>query len=204
MTVTTKLNVDLVHPGLAPEMDATQDDRCSRALELTLWENGVAFPVPEDCTVLIRYGKPDGRGGAYDTLPDGTTAYSISGNTVTVYLTPQVCTVPGRVALAVTLFQGDGELTCFQVWLNVHPVPRRAMDSRKYVNITGFLPQPGEAAVGQYLRVAAVDSAGKVTAVETADGAAGLPEAAVEGAFLRVVDGVWAAVALESAEEVSF
>lgn len=205
MIATTKFSMDLARPGVTPILDAVQEDKYSRELQIGLYTNGVAFPVPEDCAVLIRYGKPDGRGGVYDTMPDGTAAWSISGNEVTVRLAPQVCTVAGKVTLSVTLLHGGAELSCFPVQLNVHGRQEGAPESRQYIHITGFLPQTAAAQPGQYLKAAAVDENGRVTAVETGE-MGGLPGVSTEneGAFLRVVDGAWAVAALESAEEVSF
>lgn len=166
MIITSKIKMDLANPQRRINIDAMQDDRYSRDLQIGLYCGGVAFTPPEDCRVLVRYRKPDGRTGTYDTLPDGTTAWSISGNTVTVALAPQVCTVSGRVELTVALLCGGAQLSCFGMELQVHPQPGKAPKSEPYVNITGFIPQPQAAQVGQYLKVAAVED-GRVTALET-------------------------------------
>lgn len=205
MITTHKISIDLVRPDLMPILAVVQDDKYSRNLEISLFENRLPFPVPEDAAVLIRAGKPDGRAVVYDTMPDGTVAYSISGNTVTVRLAPQVCTAAGQVKIMVTLLRGDAELSCFAMLLNVHARPQGVPESSRYIHVGGFLPQTASALPGQYLKITAVDDQGKVTGVAGAS-ASGLPEVTAEhnGAFLRVVDGVWTAAAMENAEEVSF
>lgn len=205
MTATTKLKMDLAQPEILPEVYLIQDDRYSRSLDISLYCSGLAFELPEGCTALIRYTKPDGKGGTYDTMPDGTSAFATQGNRLSLRLAPQVCDTAGKVTLMVTLFSGDGELSCFSLCLNVLARHRGIPDSRDYVNITGFLPQPAVAQVGQYLKVAWVDEYGRVTGLETgmADGLPAVTEEN-EGAFLRVVDGAWAAAAVENAEEVGF
>lgn len=205
MIATTKRKMDLTQPDILPEVHLVQDDRYSRNVELLLYSNGIAFTLPEGCSALIRYTKPDGKTGTYDTMPDGSPAWSIQDNVLTLRLAPQVCTTPGKVTLMATLFSGDGELSSFSICLNVLARPRGIRDSRDYINITGFLPQPAPAQVGQFLKVSWVDEYGRVTGLETGT-ADGLPAVSDgdEGAFLRVTDGVWTAVRLENAEEVSF
>lgn len=197
--------MDLDQPDFLPEVHLVQDDRYSRNLDIVLYCSGLPLELPEGCGVLIRYTKPDGKTGTYDTMPDGSPAWSIRDNVVRLRLEPQVCTVPGKVALMATLFSGGGELNCFSLCLQVLARPQGIRDSRDYVNITGFLPQPTGAQVGQFLKVSWVDEYGRITGLETgsADGLPAVGEAD-EGAFLRVVDGTWAVTALPSAEEVAF
>jgi len=54
------------------------------------------------------------------------------------------------------------------VYLDVKGHGKALEESENYVYLTGYLPQPVAAKEGQYLRIAAVDACGKVTAVETA------------------------------------
>ena len=103
MIIKHKIGMELDRVDLDKEIYVVQDDKYSRELEIHLKANGKEYYPPEDCTVLVRYEKPDGRGGAYDVLPDGRKAAEICGNVVTVGLAPQVCTVAGRVMLTVTL-----------------------------------------------------------------------------------------------------
>lgn len=171
MIITNKINMDLKRQPWIAAIDAVQDDRYSRNLELTLLSGGEIWTVPENADVLIRYSKADGTGGIYDTLPDGTTAWSAEGNCLTVALAPQVLTVPGTVSLAVTLTCGAHQITTFAILINVHPaVDAEIADSESYVRIFGFLPAPADAAAGQFLRISAVDENGHVTAVDSAAG----------------------------------
>lgn len=182
MIVTHKLILDLVRAGVTPRIDVSQDDRYSRNLEIRLQANGVPFYPPEECEVMIRYQKPDRTGGSYDALPDGSTAWSLSGNVLTVALAPQVCTVPGTVHMVISFLRSAAELSSFALQLEVHRRPEGMKSSSDYVNVTGFVPQPGQAEVGQYLQVAAVDDHGRITVMGTGAGssAATLEIAAVE------------------------
>ena len=167
MILAHQFSLDLVKWGLPPCIDVMQDDKYSRNLEISLYANGRPFAPEDACTVLVRYKKADGIGGVYDTLPDGTKAGQLSGNVVTVALAPQVCNVAGNVELVLTLISGTSELSSFSLQLSVHKIPRGMSSSREYVNITGFIPQPVSAEVGEFLMVGAVAHAGKVTAVRT-------------------------------------
>jgi len=168
MIAITKIDMDLVRGGRTPSVKLMCEDKLSRAMQICLHADGEAFALPEDCKVLVRYSKPDGTGGSYDTLPDGSAAWSIAENQVTVMLAPQVCNVAGKVKLTVTLISGEKELNCFTVYLDVKGHGKALEESENYVYLTGYLPQPVAAKEGQYLRIAAVDACGKVTAVETA------------------------------------
>lgn len=170
MIITNKVNMDLMRQPWAAPINAVQDDRYCRNLEMTLTAGGEAWMIPEDAAVLVRYKKPDGTGGEYDTLPDGTQAWSVSENIVTIGLAPQVLTKPGPVNLSVTLLRENKQLSTFSVLVNVAPRPGAdPMESGDYVNVAGFLPGPINGSVGQYLKILAVDDIGRVTRVEAVD-----------------------------------
>lgn len=172
MIVTHKLTLDLTRAGVPPRIDVSQDDRYTRDLEIRLLSGGAPFCPPEGCSLLIRYEKPDRVGGSYDALPDGTSAWKLEGNVLTVALAPQVCTVPGTVRMVISFLRNTGQISCFDLLLDVHRLPKGIKPSKEYINVMGFVPQPAKAAEGQYLRVAAVDEHGRVTVVgaDTVDG----------------------------------
>lgn len=169
MVVTHKLDMDLVKWETRPPIEVMQDDKYSRDLQLRLLVNGVSYEPPEGCTVLVRYRKESGAKGAYDTMPDGTQAWSLSGNVLTVALTPEVCTTAEEVTVTVALLYGKAELNCFTLQLDVKEGTGAVPAVREYVNITTYLPQPKQAAPGQYVRIAATDAKGNVTRLETVD-----------------------------------
>lgn len=144
MIITHKLQpMDLTHKQNTSRVDVVQDDKYSRDIEFTLTENGVAWQIPDGTTAVVRYKKPDGTGGNYDTLPDGSTAYQISGNVLTVALAPQVCTVQGTVQLSVGLIQGSAEINTFTVNIAVQPNPGATYQSEDYIKLSGAVPNSG-------------------------------------------------------------
>lgn len=165
MIINHKFTMDLTHRDAVPKIDLMQDDKYTRNLEIRLMEFQKPFTLPDACKILVRYEKPDQTRGAYDTLPDGSPAWSSEGNILTVAIAPQVCTAAGIVTLAITVIAEESELTCFPVQIFVHAVPGKSVSSRDYFSITHFIPQPEQAQPGQYLAVSAVDSTGKVLAL---------------------------------------
>ena len=174
MIITNKLTMDLTKPNWMAAIDAVQEDRYCRDLEITLLSGGSPWTIPRDASVLIRYSKSDGTGGIYDTLPDGTKAWSAADNVLTAALAPQVLTVPGSVLLGITLSRGIRQVSTFAILINVHPaVGREFAGSEPYVRIHSFLPAPAYGTIGQFLRIAAVDDQGYITALESAAGTGG-------------------------------
>lgn len=166
------ISMDLHHRGITPVIDAVQGDDGSRTLELALTQSGVPAAVPENPAVLIRYKKADGTGGEYDTLEDGSPAWSAEENRLVLRLAAQMMTFPGAVDVTVSLSAGGALVSTFPIQLDVAPCAKApAADSQDYFHISGFLAAPGNARKGQYLQVAEVDSSGRVTGIQAADAA---------------------------------
>ncbi len=167
MNITNKINMDLHHSGNAAVVQAVQRDRYSRSLEITLYADGEPWTIPQTASVLVGYAKPDGKGGEYDTLPDGTKAWSAAENVLTVQLAPQVLTAAGVVNLCITLMDGNGQVSSFLILVDVQAVPGSDREtSQEYSHITGLLPAPNRARVGNFFRVSAIDEKGHVAGVE--------------------------------------
>ena len=134
MIITKKFTMALDQRGVAPVVDAVQDDSFTRQVEITLTYKGQPWEIPGDATAAIRFKKPDGKAGLYDTLPDGETAYTFSGNVVTVMLAPEVLTAAGRVDAAVVLYQGTEVLGLFPFIVSValNPAGRQSVSNNYY------------------------------------------------------------------------
>lgn len=183
MIVTHYVTIDLQDKGAVPQIDATQDDQYTRDLAIRLMEGDSAWTIPEDAAVVIRYCKSDGVGGEYDTMPDGSAAWSAEGNVLRLALAPQVLTCPGTVMLSATMIREAEVLSIFSVAISVRPRVRGIFaESEAYYNVSGFLPGPVKAEKGQYLRIAQVDSRGRVVAIEGANAPAGGAVSTVEPA----------------------
>lgn len=138
MITTNKINVYL-HRNGEYQIDAVQGDT-ARVLELSLYAGAEPWAVPAGAGIQIRFKKPDGTGGSYDTLPDGSCAYEIRENTVTCALAPQVLTASGTAEVQVVLLWAAGELATFTVRVAVQADPSvGAMESEDYTNLSNWV-----------------------------------------------------------------
>ena len=121
LETTAALRVDLLDPGAPQIIHAVQDDSNSRKIAFSIYAGGAQWAVPDGTLVTIRYKKPDGTAGFYDTLPDGSTpAATIDGNVVTVALVPQAFTVRGNVPVQIKLYDSAGtSIATFAVVMHV-------------------------------------------------------------------------------------
>lgn len=173
MIITHKLKMNLEEEGLLQRMEMPLGDAGARMIELLLYANQNLWIIPDDVTVVIRYKKPDGTMGEYDTLPDGTAAWSKYDNVLTLHVAPQVLTAAGSVVLYACLYQQEQLLQTFAVEILVKaPVAgMRSVASADYSYMTNVLRGPVTAQAGQVLTVEAVDTYGRVTGVEAVDAA---------------------------------
>lgn len=118
---TAALRVDLLDPGAPQIIHAVQDDSNSRKIAFNIYAGGAQWAVPDGTLVTVRYKKPDGTAGFYDTLPDGSTpAATIDGNVVTVALVPQAFTAIGNVPVQIKLYNSAGaSIATFAVVMHV-------------------------------------------------------------------------------------
>lgn len=118
---TAALRVDMLDPGAPQIIHAVQDDSNSRKIAFNIYAGGAQWAVPDGTLVTVRYKKPDGTAGFYDTLPDGSTpAATIDGNVVTVSLVPQAFTVIGNVPVQIKLYDSAGaSIATFAVVMHV-------------------------------------------------------------------------------------
>ena len=91
--------------------------------------------VPEGVSIAVRYAKPDKTKGYYDTMPDGTAAWSAWDNHIAVMLAPQMMTVDGAVMAQVEMIRETKLLATFTIQVHVNANPAiGAIKSTNYVN----------------------------------------------------------------------
>lgn len=138
MKIIHKLNMDLTRCSCTPIVSAVQGEGNTRTLIISLFDNSVAWNIPNDVTAALSFKKPDGLCGLYDKLPNGDTATSIDGSVVTVTLAPQVLTVPGEVTASVVFFDKDMDRLAtfpFRIRVAVDPAGGQHV-SNEYYNYT--------------------------------------------------------------------
>lgn len=119
MMVTKQIPMDILHRSTTPRVDVVQGDRNSRAVEFYLTADGIPWPVPVNAQISISYLRPDGTGGQYQTLEDGSRPWFVAGNSLTVVLIPEMLEVEGAVMLSVRLQVGTASLSTFTAVVDV-------------------------------------------------------------------------------------
>ena len=179
MIITNKISVHLDQRRETPIINAVQGDS-ARAVEIALLFAKEPWIVPEGVTAMIRYKNlRKFTGGAYDTMPDGTSAYSFNENTVTLHLPEQVFGVDGHVEVQVTLLQNGVELTVFSFKVRVQrSLSDDVMTEEDYENLTEHIRNEVDTAVKD------LELTGAVWVTVTQDGV-GL---AVDKSFAEIFD----------------
>ena len=148
MQSSTILSLNVQTPNYATVMHAVQFDKLSRKITAYLFDGALPFIPPEGALAMVRYSKPDGTMGFYDTLEDGeTAAVTWEGNTATVWLAEQVLTVAGNVLCQIQFFTSTERLSTFTFVIGVeaNAVSDESIESTDYFSI---LTQRIEAILG--------------------------------------------------------
>lgn len=134
--VYTNITLDMTRPNGAV-MWAKQNDRLSRKVVAQLTSGGVAWEAPTSSTIsaILRYRKPDGTAGFYDTDEAGNPAVVLDGSTATLTLVNQALTVPGVVEYELNFYNNARRLTSFSFKVNVE---RSAIDDSTIVSSNYF------------------------------------------------------------------
>ena len=113
--VTKTVRIDLANPGgldFLSRVYAVRGDSGSRKICFSLYSNGVEYTPPGETTCQIAGLRPDGTVvPAYSTIARGgesRTAYTISGNLLTVELSDAICQKAGDIAVTIAMAGPDG------------------------------------------------------------------------------------------------
>lgn len=139
MNITKKITMSLDNMGNPPVVNAVQSDSNTRSVAISLFFENKPWEIPEGTTAAVRFKKPDGKSGLYDTLPNEVSAYAIDGNVVTVTLAPEVLTAEGDADVAVALYNGNDVLGTFPFVVDVAPNPAAGKPlSNNYYSLQNF------------------------------------------------------------------
>jgi hypothetical protein len=139
-------------------MHAVQNDKLSRKITAYLFDGAEPFVPPNNALAIIRYRKPDGTEGLYDTLEDNTTpAVTWSGNTATIWLAEQAITAAGNVITQLQFYTQTERLTTFTFIINVqqNAVTDDEIESTDYFSV---LTQRIEAILGAVVHPPTINS----------------------------------------------
>jgi hypothetical protein len=116
-------------------VDAVQGEANTRQLQITLFSNNTTWTPPAGTTAAVAFLKPDGTRGLYDKLPNGTPATTLSGNTVTAILAPQVLTCAGTVLASIVFYDKDQDTLAtfpFKILVEKNPAAGEKISNNYY------------------------------------------------------------------------
>lgn len=125
MNINQTVALNLSESIAMPTLRMAQDDANTRTIKASLWDGAQPFSIPSECVCMVRFGKPGGTGGLYDTT-EGGQKVSYSGNVVTAPVAAQMLAVAGTVKAQIDIY-GGGEkqqaekLATFRFRVEVEP-----------------------------------------------------------------------------------
>ena len=135
---TTELELNLRLPNQYVIAHAVQNDRLSRKIKAGLYDGGVAWTPAAGTDAVVRFVKPDGTMGFYDTDEAGNTAVTWIGNVATIMLAEQVLTVPGDVYCQINFYTASEEKLstfAFKIVVEKSVITDSTIESTDYFNI---------------------------------------------------------------------
>jgi hypothetical protein len=138
MKVTSQITVDLLHPNVATLVYAKQTDQQSRFISATLLEGSQPWAPPTGALAAVRYRKPDGTIGWYDTTENKAAAVTVSGNVATIQLAAQALAVSGDVYIELEFYTQSAEKLSSFAWVlavEASAVSDGEIESSDYFNV---------------------------------------------------------------------
>lgn len=162
MLLTKKVTVNLQYREAPIVLDAVQGDS-GRALEITFMAGQDPWEIPAEIQIILQYRCADGTGGIFDTLPDGSAAYVVGENSLTVFLGGNILAVAGKSELQVTILSDGTQISTFPVEIRVAPQVSANAAAGDYSNLQQWLDglkligTPGKDGKDGYTPVKGVD-----------------------------------------------
>ena len=188
MNINQELTLNLSADGIPPRLHMVQGDANTRTVVATLWDGAQPYTVPAASAVMIRFRKPDGTGGLYDTTESGAQV-TVSGNTVTAPVATQMLSVAGVVQAQVDIY---GTAT--------GKAAEKLATFRFAVEVAPSVYPDAEIISSDYFNIIAADIGKAVEAADRAEAAQAAASAAQQGAETARDDAVNAKTAAESAK----
>lgn len=188
MNINQELTLNLSADGIPPRLHMVQGDANTRTVVATLWDGAQPYTVPAASAVMIRFRKPDGTGGLYDTTESGAKV-TASGNTVTAPVATQMLAVAGVVQAQVDIY---GTAT--------GKAAEKLATFRFAVEVAPSVYPDAEIISSDYFNIIAADIGKAVEAAARAEAAQAAASAAQQGAETARDDAVNAKTAAESAK----
>lgn len=186
MNIKHSIGLNLSAYAIPCRLHMVQGDSNSRTIVATLWDGAQPYSVPDGSFVMVRFRKPDGTGGLYDSSEAGETI-SYAGNVVTAPVATQMLAVAGDVFAEIDIFgSGSGtaaeRLATFRFVVEVAPcvLPDAEIISSDYYNVLAAKVAEAVAAAAQAEQAKSAAAASASAAATSAADAATSAEGAVK------------------------
>lgn len=186
MNIKHSIGLNLSAYAIPCRLHMVQGDSNSRTIVATLWDGAQPYSVPDGSSVMVRFRKPDGTGGLYDSSEAGETI-SYAGNVVTAPVATQMLAVAGDVFAEIDIFgSGSGtaaeRLATFRFVVEVAPcvLPDAEIISSDYYNVLAAKVAEAVAAADQAEQAKSDAAASAAAAATSAADAATSAEGAVK------------------------
>ena len=186
MNIKHSIGLNLSAYAIPCRLHMVQGDSNSRTIVATLWDGAQPYSVPDGSSAMVRFRKPDGTGGLYDSSEAGETI-SYAGNVVTAPVATQMLAVAGDVFAEIDIFgSGSGtaaeRLATFRFVVEVAPcvLPDAKIISSDYYNVLAAKVAEAVAAADQAEQAKSAAAASAAAAATSAADAATSAEGAVK------------------------
>lgn len=184
MNIKHSIGLNLSADAIPGRLHMVQGDANSRTIVATLWDGAQLYSIPVGAAIMVRFRKPDGTGGLYDTTESGNKVF-YAGSIVTAPVATQMLAVAGDVFAEIDIFGGgDGaaakRLATFRFVVEVAPcvLPDAEIISSDYYNILASKvaeavaaaerAERAQSAAAESAEAAATSAANAATSVEGA------------------------------------
>ena len=186
MNIKHSIGLNLSADAIPGRLHMVQGDSNSRTIVATLWDGSQLYSISEGAAVMVRFRKPDGTGGLYDTSESGQKV-SYTGSIVTAPVATQMLAVAGDVFAEIDIFGGGAgaaaeRLATFRFVVEVAPcvLPDAEIISSDYYNILASKVAEAVAAAERAEQAQSAAAASAEAAATSAANAATSVEGAVK------------------------
>lgn len=110
MQTVQSIAFDFAVHGITPRIFGKQGDVNSRTVQISLYNQGAAWPVPDGALLALRYKLPSGASGLYDKI-DSSPALTADNNTVSVLLASPIFAEAGAAACELVITDAAGGIS---------------------------------------------------------------------------------------------
>ena len=186
MNIKHSIGLNLSADAIPGRLHMVQGDSNSRTIVATLWDGAQLYSIPAGAAVMVRFRKPDGTGGLYDTSESGQKV-SYTGSIVTAPVATQMLAVAGDVFAEIDIFGSSSgaaaeRLATFRFIVEVAPcvLPDAQIISSDYYNILASKVAEAVAAADRAEQAQSAAAASAEAAATSAANAAASVEGAVK------------------------